>query len=243
LATMLAVPRKLADARGTATPDDAQRYAFGRFRKPLLYPVVHGLQVETFRITHGIPELKDIDDTGVLVDAIDDPVLRPPADAKEIGAIRRPREREVAPRQRRFSEIETQNAGEALDLLDGEVFAVVAEIGGKLINLAQCDRIDAHSESHRSLPLATAVDADESILESLRIVVDGLAGLDAGLGLFEGDRQFRALFVGKHRDFFHRGDRHHGGPAALVFGLGLARHGDTIAHQVGKSTDHSANSW
>jgi hypothetical protein len=62
--------------------------------------------------------MKNVDRAAVLVDGVDDPILRSPANAEEIGAIGRPREREVAPRKRRFSEIETQDAVEAFDLLD-----------------------------------------------------------------------------------------------------------------------------
>src|SRR5215216_3515968 len=66
--------------------------------------------------------------------------------------------------------------------------------------------IDAHAECHRRLALGCSVDADQALLERLRIVVDGLAGLDAILGLFQRRDQLCPLLVREHGDFFHCGD-------------------------------------
>jgi hypothetical protein len=60
--------------------------------------------------------------------------LGSPTDAEEVTAIRRPGQREVAPPERRFANIETQDAVETLNLLNGKVFGVVTKIGGKLID-------------------------------------------------------------------------------------------------------------
>jgi hypothetical protein len=71
--------------------------------------------------------VQDVDRAGVLVDGVDDPVLGSTADPKEIGAVRRAGECEVAPRQRRFPKIDGQDAIEPFDLLDREVLAVLTE--------------------------------------------------------------------------------------------------------------------
>src|SRR5215212_4218660 len=94
-------------------------------------PPTH-LQIKEFRITARIPEVKNVNGLRPFIDRVNNPVLCPPPDTEKIGAVRRSREREVPPCQRRFAKVDAEDAVEAFDLLEGELFAVVAEIDGKL---------------------------------------------------------------------------------------------------------------
>src|SRR6266508_5661476 len=152
-----------------------------------------GSKLQPFGVAHGVPEVEDINRTRVFVDGIDDPILCATTDTKQIGAVRSASKSEVTPGQWGFSEIDRKDAIEPLDLFNGDVFAVVAKIGGEFVDFTQCDWIDAHAEWHRVLSLAGAVDAQEAVLEGLGVVVDALAGLDARLGLFQGLQQPFAL--------------------------------------------------
>ena len=82
-------------------------------------------QFQTFRISAGIPEQQDIDDEGAFVDGVYDPILGSATDSKKIPAVRRARDREVAPCKRSFAEIYAQNLIEALDLLNSKVLAII----------------------------------------------------------------------------------------------------------------------
>jgi len=69
------------------------------------------------------------------------------------------------------------------------------------------------------LTLAATVDADQPVLESLRLVIEGLTRFDTRLSRFECGSEFGTLPLGKHRDLFHRGDGDHCGAAAHRFCL------------------------
>src|ERR1700674_4451562 len=79
------------------------------------------------------------------------------------------------------------------------------------------------------LALGTSINANEAILEGLRVVVDRFSGPHPGLGLFERIQQLRALLLGKNGNLLHRSDGHHGGAAALLLGNGFVRHSENIA--------------
>ena len=60
-------------------------------------------------------------------------------------------------------------------------------------------------------------------------MLNSLSKPHPSLGLFERIQQFRALLLGKHRNFLHRGDGHGGGAAAFLLGSGFVRHVENIA--------------
>ena len=82
----------------------------------------------------------------LLVDRVNDPILRAAANAEQIRPIGGAGERKVRPGHRRFGEVFTQDAIETLELLDSEVLAVIAQVGSELLDLSQCDRIDTHAD-------------------------------------------------------------------------------------------------
>jgi hypothetical protein len=127
--------------------------------------------------------MKDIDRACILVHGVDNPVLGTAANTKEVSAEGSACEGEIAPDQRRFSEIDRNNSIEPINLLEGEVFAVIPQRGNEFVDLVESDWIDAKSERHGSLWPAAAVNAYKSLLEGLGIVIDALAGFDAGLSL------------------------------------------------------------
>src|SRR6266568_2923676 len=99
-------------------------------------------QLDRLWVAGSVPERKNVNRSSILVDGVDDPIVGSATDTEQVSAVWHSGEREVTPRQRRFLEIHLKNAAETLDLLDCEVLAVVAQVGGELIDLAQRDRAD-----------------------------------------------------------------------------------------------------
>jgi len=128
-----------------------------------------------------------------------------------------------------------KRVGIARGVPERKYVVVRAQVNGELIDFALRERIDAHAVGHKWLPLPSPINSDQPILESLRVVVDRPTGLHACLGRFEDRKQVCPLLGRQHRDLLHRGDRHHGGAAALVLGVfsrGLIRHRCNIAHRI-----------
>lgn len=90
--------------------------------------VIPESQTQPFPVAHRIPELQHINRAGIFIDGIDDPILRAPADTEQVRPIRRASESKIAPGQRSLEDIGAQDAIQALNLLDGEIFAIASEI-------------------------------------------------------------------------------------------------------------------
>jgi hypothetical protein len=91
-----------------------------------------------------------------------------------------------------------EDAIEEFDLLDGKLFAVFTEEAGELIDVGLCSRINPETKRHTPLLLGTSIDADQSILEGLRVVFDGVAGLQAPMGFIQRIYKINALLFGEH---------------------------------------------
>ena len=122
----------------------------------------------------------------------------------------------------------------AVPLQDSCEFLVIsAKIRGKSIDFALRDRIDANPETH-DLPFGSAENSHKPIPKRLTVVVNALAGLDAGFSGLQGLQQFLTLRFRQDGKLFHRGHRRHGGTAHF-FCRDLALHGNIPRHFDGQA--------
>jgi hypothetical protein len=110
-----------------------------------------------------------------------------------------------------------EDAIEEFDLLNRKLVAVITEVAGELINVRLRNRINTEAKRHTSLSLATSIDTDQSILEGLRVIVDGVAALQAPLGFIHCIDEISALFIGEYGNLLHGRHGDDCGTATMVF--------------------------
>jgi hypothetical protein len=101
--------------------------------------LLHCSETECVRVARRVPERKDVDGAGFFINRVNDPVLGAAPHAEQVAAIRRAREREIRPGERRFCEMSVQDTIEPFDLLDRELLAVGTQVKGELIDFALCE--------------------------------------------------------------------------------------------------------
>lgn len=129
------------------------------------------------------------------------------ADPEKVASVGSASEREIAPGQRRFTNLDSQNTSKSLDLFERKIFTVALKIARELLHLSERAGSDPHMIAQGELAVASE-NLNQPLFERGRLKFYSVAGLDFRFCGFQGLQQlivFRGaqngnLFECRHRD-------------------------------------------